>query len=247
MHLRGIENTNFSYSTPPHFTGYRNSGVHMQGLGIDPVSALTTGFGLKNIFGIGAKKRALRDIESGGRGVWTSKFDPEIDWNEYLNKFGGAVRDSYNANRRKKDSILIKNQIASPEDFAAWHLSTIAIPDGYLQKNKGWIPRRFDGTLMTEPPKVARQAAPPTPSIKPPAPQPAATPPPAQRQDLLPREPAFNIADLFNIFGQQQPPPQPAQPAQPVQAPMPNWIVPVALVAGAGLLAVTMGGGKRKR
>lgn len=95
---------------------------------------------LKNLFGIGKKKAALKSIEQSAAGKFTSQLPVYADWEEYLSrpatnpkaKAAGAktMRDEYNFWRGRKDSILIKHQIATPEDYAAWLITTHGISGG---------------------------------------------------------------------------------------------------------------------
>lgn len=117
------------------------------GLGFDPITAaFTVGSAVsvvKNLFGIGKKKGALAQIAANANGKWTGQLPPYADWTEYLSrpatnakaKAGGAKTflDEYNFWLKRKDSILIKNQIASPQDYAAWLIITYGMKDGWIK------------------------------------------------------------------------------------------------------------------
>lgn len=143
----------------------------------DPVGAAFAVTSLKNVFGIGKKKRKFKALEPG---AWSSQA-PDIDWREYLAKFNGAVKKDYDRLRARKDTTLIKNNIATPEDYAVWHW--VNYGSKHAENNKDWLPFRTDGTRIDRPPKAAsapaQTAIPATPAT--PAPQqavPAITPPP---------------------------------------------------------------------
>ncbi len=109
---------------------------------VDAILAVAT---LKNLFGFGQKKAALKQIEANAAGKWTSQLPPYADWREFLSrpasnakaKAAGAqtYADEYNWQRGRKDSILIKNQIATPEDYAAWLVINYGLKDGWINPN----------------------------------------------------------------------------------------------------------------
>lgn len=112
-------------------------------LGATPVDAIFAVAALKNLFGIGKKKRELRAIEQNAQGRWTGQFPPYADWDEYLRRpasnpkaiAAGAttMSDEYDYWRKRKDSILVKNQIATPQDYAAWLIATYGLKDGWIK------------------------------------------------------------------------------------------------------------------
>lgn len=115
----------------------------------DPITGALTAVSavgiLKNLFGIGKKKKALAQIQANAQGKWTSQLPPYADWDEWLSrpatnpkaKAAGAKTflDEYNFWKGRKDSILIKNQIATPQDYAAWLVITYGLKDGWINPN----------------------------------------------------------------------------------------------------------------
>jgi hypothetical protein len=216
-------------------------------LGVTPIDAVFAVASLKNLFGIGKKKRQLKAIEGQAAGYWTSGFPPEVDWKEYLAKFDGAVAKDYDKARKRKDSLLIKNNIATPEDFAAWHFANYG--EEHASQNKLWIPYRKDGTRFDQPSAAERastqaalskaaaaQKAKPKPAA--PAPAPSAVDkivaqlqaqgyqPSAQVQQFLPGAPTV-----------QYPAPAAAAPP-PAAGGVPKWVwyaAPAVVIGGAAL------------
>jgi len=110
---------------------------------VDAIMAVAT---LKSLFGFGKKKAALKQIEANAAGKWTSQLPPYADWQEFINrkvdppkKKGFESADThakaYALWRGRKDSILIKNQIATPEDYGAWLVITYGLKDGWINPN----------------------------------------------------------------------------------------------------------------
>lgn len=119
---------------------------------VDPISAaftVSSAVGaLKSLFGIGKKKAALKQIAANAQGKWTSQFPEYADWEEFVNrkvpplkKKGAGGTDTYKKQydfwRARKDSILIKHQIASAYDYAAWLVATYGIKDGWIKPEAG--------------------------------------------------------------------------------------------------------------
>lgn len=105
--------------------------------------ALTAGAMLKGVFGIGRKKALLKQIDANAQGKWTSQFPPYADWDEFIDrpappikKKGGenvaSHRQGYEFWRKRKDSILIKNQIATPQDYGAYLVATYGLKDKWI-------------------------------------------------------------------------------------------------------------------
>jgi len=234
-----------------------------QQLGIDPVSAFTTAAIFKNIFGIGKKKRAFKSMEGQNAGAWTSQFPPDWDWKEYLNKFNGAVKSRYDLERKRKDSMLLKQGIATPEDFAAWHFSEYGAD--YTADNKNWIPKRKDGTRVDQPPKAAPKAKPPSPqsiaqSTNPPKNfHPSETAPDGRPPTYYPPDdgpltvlnpqgapivtPPIATNPFTSLFATQTPVvPQ----AAPSSAATPSWLIPALIAGGIGVGFLILNKKKRR-
>lgn len=109
---------------------------------VDAIMAVAT---LKSLFGFGKKKAALKQIEANAAGKFTSQLPPYADWAEFLTrpasnpkaKAAGAktYADEYAFWRGRKDSILVKNQIATPEDYVAYLVITYGLKDGWINPN----------------------------------------------------------------------------------------------------------------
>ena len=99
-----------------------------QDLGFDPISAVLTGSALKEVFGIGAKKREHEQLQQQFTGYWTDQFPPNTDWKEYLSRPRKGViqgkqtslQAQYDWQAGRRDSWLVKNKVASAEDLAAF-------------------------------------------------------------------------------------------------------------------------------
>lgn len=114
-----------------------------EGLGF--VTAVMAAASLKSLFGFGKKKAALKQIDANAAGKWTSQFPPYADWAEYVNRprpadpkkkcTGASMAADYECWRKRKDSILIKHQIATPEDYGAWLVATYGVKDGWINPN----------------------------------------------------------------------------------------------------------------
>lgn len=233
------------------------------GLGVlDPFTAISAVGIVKNLFGIGKKKRALKQIEANAAGKFTSKFPEYADWAEFLSrpatnpkaKAAGAktFADEYNFWRKRKDSILIKNQIATPEDYIAWLVMEHGIKGGTIKPSaKPGDPLYFNSPFVigTRIPifdyetvvkwaqeEQARLQPAPTPvqltpqNVRVPPkiefqPPPQATPTPAPNNLLAPN---YSATGAFLPQQPQSAPPAPTQTG--------SLILPLALIAGAGVL-----------
>jgi hypothetical protein len=268
-------------------------------LGFDPISTIFTGAALKNVFGIGKKKAARDQNVSTHKGFYTSQFPPQANFKPLLDRIGaqsglgkrqGAknMREDYQAMFNHKDSWLVKNKVASPEDYAAYNVlqwinmdigcdknakpgtSEYAHCPRYLNTDisifdtqriqeyeakqaakKAPAPKRPPVKTVKQPPmrsqpvKQPPRAAPPKVEILPPQPTTAAP------TSLQPTGPGFDLTKILELFGQRAPEPQfipqaPAQPAAPVET-TPKWLLPAALAGGAGIIALALTGGKKKR
>ena len=126
---------------------------------VDAIMAVSA---LKGLFGFGKKKAALKQIEANAAGKWTSQFPPYADWTEFIDrpttplKKKGAEgttshRKAYEFWRKRKDSILIKHQIATPEDYGAWLVATYGLKDGWIDpKAKPGSPLYNNGPFAIE-------------------------------------------------------------------------------------------------
>lgn len=232
------------------------------GLGIDPFTAVAAVGIVKNLFGIGKKKAALKQVEANAAGKFTSQLPTYADWTEFLSrpatnpkaKAAGAktFADEYNFWRGRKDSILIKHQIATPEDYAAWLVLEYGIKDGWIKPSaKPGDPFYLNGPFVigTRIPifdyeavvkwaqdEQARLQPAPTPvkltpeNVRVPPkidfqPPPQAAPTPAPNNLLAP-----NYSATGSFLPRQ---PQAATPA-PTQTG--SLMLPIALIAGAGVL-----------
>lgn len=113
--------------------------------------AIGTVLTLKNLLGIGVKKAKFKALAESGVGAWTSQYPSDWDWKNYPSGHKPPVSLGYAKERAKKDSILLKNQIATPEDFAAWHFTEY----GSKYANAGdlkWLPSRVDGSRIDKAP-----------------------------------------------------------------------------------------------
>lgn len=144
---------------------YTDQEISVEGLGAAQaiIGAVFQGLGLKNLLGIGVKKKKFAALAASGKGAWTSQYPPDWDWANYPAGHKPPVAQGYAKERAKKDSILLKNQIATPEDFAAWHFTEYG--SKYAQTDPNWLPVRFDGTRIDKAPAVAASTNVRTPSL----------------------------------------------------------------------------------
>ena len=99
-----------------------------QDLGFDPFGAILTGAALKDVFGIGRKKAMQKEIDANYKGLHTSQFPPNVDWQEFINRpkrasFRGqfmSIKQHYDLQRKRKDSGTLDAKIATPEDAGAY-------------------------------------------------------------------------------------------------------------------------------
>lgn len=99
---------------------------------VEPVTAAITGIAtLKNLFGFGKKKAARKQNVAQNKGLYTSAFPPGTNFDSTLDntpalsglgrrKGATTLREDYDAMFKHKDSWLVKNGVASPEDYAAY-------------------------------------------------------------------------------------------------------------------------------
>lgn len=219
----------------------------------DPISAVFGVMALKNLFGFGAKKRKLKIVEGQQQGYWTTQWPPDIDWRQYLTADhgdgnAGAVQKAYDVEHKKK-TVLIKNNIATPEDYAAWHFTKLG-QDYAKAGSKGWIPYRLDGTRYDEPSladaaALQASAAVPLPRIQ--APNSAMTGATLSPilQPFLPLA-SPQIQSFFPGAPQVSTPaaPAPETSGRPSQRDWLSWIIPAA---AAAVIALSMSNRRQRR
>lgn len=242
-------------------------GPEQQDLGFDPVSAIITGATLKNIFGIGKKKKARSENVAANKGYWASQFPPGTDFSPTLNntpavsglgrrKGAKTLGEDYKAMYDHKDSWLVKNKVASGDDYAAYTILTslqqgnpICDPKSTNKNNLSYkrcpIDREsgvniFDQKAYDEwaakqqgPAPVAK--APPT-QAKQPSVQPASVSLPPIQSNLTDQGGILEkIAQIFAASQQAAFPqvPQPQAPVivqpEPAQNELPEWVLPAVI------------------
>lgn len=230
------------------------------GLGLNPFTAISAAGIVKNLFGIGKKKRALKQIEANAAGKFTSKFPEYADWAEFLSrpatnpkaKAAGAktFADEYNFWRKRKDSILIKNQIATPEDYIAWLVMEHGIKGGTIKPSaKPGDPLYFNSPFVIDTripifdyeavvkwaqAEQAKLQPAPTPVQL--TPENVRVPPKIEFQSPPQATPAPNnlLAPNYSATGAFLSPQPQSTPPSPTQAG--SLMLPLALIAGAGVL-----------
>ena len=199
---------------------------------------------------IGENKGKIKPTEGEVAGYWTSQLPPEIDWKEYqsrgpIDKYKHTVGGQYDWLRKRKDSMIIKNNLATRDDHAAWFFIQHAVPALQADPTQRYlIPKRKDGTYVDEEPASAPPAANAAP-VNAPSPvtpfQPPPVTPPAQAPMLAPppQIPAFSPQVAPSFFA-----PNGSKPSAPAPAPM-NFTTP-ALIGGAALIAAAFIFSRRK-
>jgi len=250
----------------------------LDGLGfIDPISnAFFTGAAIKNVLGIGKKKRARKDMEAQSGGVYTSQFPAGVDWDRLLDKPNTNVirgkqstsREAYNWMRGRNDSQLVKTNVATPEDYMAyvvqqWIGSSIGCDPNAKKGSQryGLCPTDkqsginiYDTALLKAYYAKKKQAAAPKVKAVVVKPARAVAVPAAPVAPVAPVAPAYNPFQFIQPrqpaapMSFQQPAPQITVTAPAAPAPRKNYLLEGALVVGSGLaLYMLTSGRKRKR
>lgn len=254
-------------------------GQSLGDLGFAPLAAFEVAVGLKNLLGIGKKKRALKAIEGQAVGYWTDQLPSDIDWNEYANRrwkdannrfHVQSYQEWYDVLHKRKDSHLIKNNVASPADFAAYSFLNDQLPNVEDWTNRreagkvsdaSWkkfqadvIPKRKDGSYLDQLSAAEKAAAANAKANAALAAKQAA----AEAETARAAKDAALTAKVQAAFNptpaavQQSllPGAYPLQfpisagpsmaPATPATPTQPAWIMPAMIVAGAGALALVL-------
>lgn len=226
---------------------------------------------LKNLFGFGKKKRARKQNVAENTGLYTAAFMPGTDFSSTLDlspalsgygKRQGAktLREDFDAMFAHKDSWLVKNGVATPDDYAAYtimeniELGMTGLCDPN-QTNPNAINYKRCPTINGENVfrVMARQQAAPPPLQQPQVPAPVDPGPDVVDQVIARMTQGFTPPPVLQPFmpgAPQVSAPAPAPAPPPPATTVPSWVwwvVPVGALAAGALLMTTAPPRRRRR